>query len=129
MVVNGHWAPGADDAAEGTEPALVAGLHLRCAGVRSAVLHPVRGGRLHARMPGACGRYVAVGRQGGSGAQRDFGAPRLASGGGKRQRRGTDLDLDPALVAGTAGGVAPHRPGKPTQNAFVEGFNGRLRDE
>lgn len=41
-------------------------------------------------------------------------------------------DLDPALVAGTAGGMALHRPGQADpepQNAFVESFNGRLWDE
>ena len=36
-------------------------------------------------------------------------AARKAPGGGERQRHGADLDLDPALVAVSTGGVALHR--------------------
>ncbi len=44
---------------------------------------------------------------------------------------GTELTstADPALVPRAAGAVALLAPDKPMQNAFVESFNGRLRDE
>ena len=44
---------------------------------------------------------------------------------------GTELTSNAVLVWCSAAGIDWHytMPGKPTQNAFVESFNGRLRDE
>jgi putative transposase len=44
---------------------------------------------------------------------------------------GTELTSNAILAWAEANGIAWHyiEPGKPTQNAFIESFNGRLRDE
>ena len=49
--------------------------------------------------------------------------------GGQRQRHRVDLTRHPGL-AGRKRGVEWHyiAPGKPTQNGFIESFNGRLRE-
>ena len=46
-----------------------------------------------------------------------------------RQRHRAHQHGDPALVAGDRVEWHYIAPGKPQQNAFVESFNGRLRDE
>ena len=46
-----------------------------------------------------------------------------------RQRHRAHQHGDPALVAGTRVEWHYIAPGKPQQNAFIESFNGRLRDE
>ena len=47
-----------------------------------------------------------------------------------RQRHGADQHGDPELEPGRAASTGTtSQPGKPQQNAFVESFNGRLRDE
>ena len=50
----------ANDAATGSEPALEAGLRLRRTGRRPPLSGAYGGGRLHPRMPGAGGGYIAV---------------------------------------------------------------------
>jgi hypothetical protein len=54
--------------------------------------------------------------------------PRPTAGLRIRQRHRAYQHGDPALVAGERHRLALHRAGKPTQNAFIESFNGRLRD-
>ena len=51
----------------GTEPALVAGLRLRHPGRRPPLPHPVRRRRLHAGVPGAGRRHLALRRIGSRG--------------------------------------------------------------
>ena len=46
-----------------------------------------------------------------------------------RQRHGAHQHGDPGLEQGNRRRLALHAPGKPQQNAFLESFNSRLRDE
>ena len=114
----------------GAEPALVAGLRVRHAdatagGSGSCAWSTTSPGNA---WPG--GRHVAVRAAGGARAGRD-----------RRQRaaarrcvvsdNGTELTSMAILRWSQDRGVGWHyiAPGKPQQNAFVESFNGRLRDE
>ena len=87
------------------------------------------GGRLHPRMPGAGGGYIAVRSQGGARTQshrRTARAPLLVV-----SDNGTRATSHVVLSWQQDRGVGWHyiAPGKPVQNAFVESLNGRLRDE
>ena len=113
---------------------------------RPSVPGALRGRRLHPRVPGSGGGHVAVGAACGTRAGRDRGGAWFAGGGGERQRNEADQQRHPVLVARSRRRLALHRTGrscprfrrrsrwngnggKSTQNAFVESFNGRLRDE
>ena len=95
----------------------------------AALAHPGGSRRLHPRMPGAAGRRLNLGHSGSPRARQERRRARSA----RRHRFGqwhrADLDGDPGLV--DRQNVAWHyiAPGKPVQNAFIESFNGRLRDE
>ncbi|GGI98183.1 hypothetical protein GCM10011320_01210 [Neoroseomonas lacus] len=93
------------------------------------VPHPVHGGRLHARKPGAAGRYVVVGCLGG---------PRIDAIAAIRGKPVAVVsDTAPELTSTSILRWSQERqvksqyivPAKPTREAFVESINGRLRDE
>ena len=86
--------------------------------------------RLHAGMPGARGRHLAARTAGGARARHPRCGARSSRHDRLRQRHRADRHDHPALVARHTR-VEWHyiAPGKPQQNAFVESFNGRLRDE
>ena len=81
---------------------------------RAPLAHPGGGRRLHARMPGT-----------GTRARPALGCARQAD--DNRQR--TELTSNAVLRWADDNKVAWHAPGKPTQNALIELFIGRLRDE
>jgi putative transposase len=54
---------------------------------------------------------------------------RAATGDSLRQRSGVYESPFPGVGAGVEDRAAPHPAGKPTQNAHVESFHGRLREE
>lgn len=81
-------------------------------------------------MPGAAGGYLALRAPGGPGT-----GYRNRPGGGRPgtivSDNGTEFTSIAILRWSQEAGIAWHciAPGKPTQNAFIESFNGRLRDE
>src|SRR5215469_12713638 len=78
-------------------------------------------------MPGAGGRHIDLGHPGRARARRTVrGRP-----GGIVSDNGTELTSTAILAWSDRQKVAWHyiAPGKPVQNAFIESFNGRLRDE
>src|SRR5436190_3217439 len=80
-------------------------------------------------MPGAGGRHLALWhpRRAGTGSADD--RARQAEDGGQRQRQRTHQQRHPDMGGSQPGRMALHRAGQTTQNAFIESFNGRLRDE
>jgi len=62
-------------------------------------------------------------------AGRDHRRARPAAGDPLRQRPGTDQPSLPGLGAGVEDRLRHIQTGKPTQNAHVESFHGRLREE
>ena len=109
---------------------LVDGLRLRCALRRAPHSSPDGGGRLQPREPRHRDRAKPYRRAGGDGHE---SAPRSAWGAPERIR----VDNGPEFVSRALDQWAYlhqvtldfSRPGKPTDNALVESFNGRLRDE
>ena len=81
-------------------------------------------------MPGARRRHVDLGRAGRPRARRRGPAP-WAEPGTIVSDNGTELTSRAILRWQGEAEVAWHyiAPGKPTENAFIESFNGRLRDE
>ena len=120
---------GATGPAAGAGPALVARLRLGLPR-RPALPHPGRGRRLHSRVPGGGRRHLDL-----------RGTASRASSIALVARRGTPAtivsDNGPELTSRAVlawtnrAGLDWHYivPGKPQQNAFVESFIGRLRDE
>ena len=112
------------------EPALVARLRRRSVHRRPPLPHPGRGRRLHARVPGAGRRHLDLRPAGGARARPARSVER-----GKPTTivsdNGTELTSNAILRWADEHRVDWHyiAPGKPMQNAFVESFNGRLRDE
>jgi transposase InsO family protein len=110
----------------GPKPALVARL---CADRWAALAHPGGGRRLYPRLPGAGGRHIDLGHPGRARARQDRrcaqSACRIVS------DNGTELASTAILAWSDRQKVAWHyiTPGKPVENAFIESFNGRLRDE
>ena len=75
-------------------------------------------------------RHLAVGPAGRARARRDHRRARPAGDVRLRQRHRADQHGDPALVRRrTASNGTTSRPASRQQNAFIESFNGRLRDE
>ena len=117
-----------DDAAEQDQPAVVARLRLGHAERRPALPHPVHRRRLQPRVPGHGGRHLAgrvrVVRE----LERltfERALPETVV-----SDNGTELTSGAVLRWATRR-VAWHyiEPGKPVQNAFIESFNSKLRDE
>ncbi len=94
----GTWAPMAIP--QGAEPTLVVGLPERPAQRQPPVPHPRGGGRLHPGMPGARGRYFAIGPAGRARTRCHRRTARQASVDRQRQRHGVHQHGDPELVAG-----------------------------
>ena len=117
-------------AAAGSEPALVARLRQRHADRRPPLPDPGGGRRLHPRVPLPGGRHLAVGPAGRARARRRHRPARPT-------RRGASPTTAPSSPAWrscngrrrAASTGTTSRPASRTQNAFVESFNGRLRDE
>jgi putative transposase len=114
---------------QGPEPTLELGLPLRCDDRRPPLPHPGDRRRLHARMPGSDRRYVTIGLA---------GRPRARHPDRNPSRPLTIVsDTGTELTGMTMLRWSQERqvewnyiaPGKPQQNAFIESFNGRLRDE
>ncbi|MBT9293172.1 transposase [Hyphomicrobiaceae bacterium 22] len=78
-------------------------------------------------MPGARRRHLAFGPARSSGTGHRHSAARPPGDDRVRQRHRVHLDLRWCQEIGVAWQYIA--PGKPTQNAFVESFNGRFRDE
>ena len=85
---------------QGAQSALEPRLPVGCARRQPALPHPGDRRRLHARVPGAGRRHLAVRPAGRSRARHPHRHPRQAGYGGQRQRHRTDQHGDPALVAG-----------------------------
>ena len=101
----------------------------RCADRRPALPHPGDRRRLHPGMPGAGRRYLAVRSSGRARARCPHRSPRPAA--MIVSDNGTELTSMAILRWSQEQRVEWHyiAPGKPQQNAFIESFNGRLRDE
>ena len=123
----GH--PGADRGAGRPEPEVVAGFRVGQPVGRSAVPDAVRGGRLHEGVPG----LVADTSLSGLRVARELDAIVAVRGLPLTvvSDNGTELTSTAILRWSQERGVGWHyiAPGKPQQNAYVESFNGRLRDE
>ena len=109
---------------------LVDGLHARHAGRRSRLSHAEHRRRLHARMRGDRGRSVAArrcaSRACSSACTATVGLPQTIVVDNGPEFAGRTLD-----AWAYARGVTLRfiRPGKPIENAYVESFNGKFRDE
>ena len=119
----------ANGAAARTKPALEPGLPYGCIHRWPTVPHPGDRRRLHPGMPGAGGRHFAVGLR----VVRELdaliairGRPAMIV-----SDNGTELTSMAILRWSQEQRIEWHyiAPGKPQQNAFIESFNGRLRDE
>ena len=88
-----------------------------------------RGRRLHARVPGAGRRHLDLRHAGRARTRSAAGRARQAQ--DHRQRQRHRADSNAILRWADDHKVAWHyiAPGKPVQNAFIESFIGRLRDE
>ena len=114
---------------DSAERALVDGFHFRCSIRRPSAPSINRGRRLHPRGAGDQSRPGHSRRAGRCGDD--------AAGAHARRAKTIRVDNGPEFVSKTLdrwayqNGVTLDfsRPGKPTDNAFVESFNGRLRDE
>jgi Integrase core domain len=113
---------------EGARPALVARLRLGLPG-RPTLPDPGHRRRLHPRVPGGGRRHLDL-RRAARAQSRRAGCPsRRAGDDRQRQWSGAYLTRDPGVDQPGWPGLALHSPWQPTQNAFVESFIGRLRDE
>ncbi len=114
---------------ERSQPTVVAGLHGRHAGRRTDVPDAERGRRLHTGVRGHRSRTIDSGREGHAASRATSPRAQPSCRPGHGQRPGlTSRALDQWAYER---GVELHfiQPGKPTQNAFVESFNGKFRDE
>ncbi len=109
------------------QPTLVARFRFRHPRRRPPLPRPVHSGRLQPRMSGGRGRYFARRRPRGAGTRtvNQRGRPNIIV-----SDNGTELTSN-AVLRWAPGRVTWHyiQPGKPVQNAFIESFNSRLRDE
>ena len=103
---------GADGVASGAEPALEPRLRLGCAGGRSTLPRAGRGRRLHARMPDACRRHVALRRTGRACVGRHHRSARAPCDDRQRQRDRAYLARSPAMAGGRRRRMALHRAGQ-----------------
>jgi Integrase core domain len=112
----------------GAGPALVARLGLGLPR-HPALADPGRGRRFHPRVPGGGCRYLDLWRPGGRRARGSCCPARRTGDDRQRQRPGADVACGSGVD--NRAGLDWHSiaPGKPQQNAFVESFIGRLRDE
>jgi putative transposase len=78
---------------------------------------------------GAGGRHLALRHPRGAGAGPAGVGARQAEDGGQRQRQRVHQQRHPQLADQSRVDWHYIAPGKPMQNAFIESFNGRLRDE
>jgi Integrase core domain len=129
VVAKGFGNAGADPCPAAAQRTLVPRLRFRSTGLWPSVSHPVDLRRLHLRVFGRRGRYSLSGRR----VARELD---LLIGSRGRPRtivsdNGTELTSNAILGWADQTRVGWHyiAPGKPMQNAFVESFNGRLRDE
>jgi transposase InsO family protein len=116
----------------GTVPAersVSAGLRLRSAGQRATIPHSGDLRRVHAALPGRDRRLLAVGQEGGALTRPADRCPRQAQGHRQRQRHGADQQRHPGLDRPDRRRLALIAPGRPGQNAFIESFHDRLREE
>ena len=119
---------GADGAAARANQRWTLDFLSRCVGRRPPI--PYLGGRrrLHPGVPGAGRRHLVV-RASGRSRARCADLPAAGRDDRLRQRHGADRHGDLALVQERRVEWHYIAPGKPQQNAFIESFNGRLRDE
>ena len=97
-------------------------------GGRSLVPDPNRAGSLHTRVVGACRRSIADGRQGRGGARPRAAAASSATG-DHRSTMAASLSAAPWTRGPTRTTLGFHSAGKPVENAFIDSFNGKLRDD
>ncbi len=120
---------GAHGGSAATERSLVARLRLRSIRERPQISYPGDLRRLHPGMPRGRGRCLVVRPPGG--ARLDLLIATRGRPGTIVSDNGTELTSNAILCWADQTRVGWHyiAPGKPMQNAFVESFNGRLRDE
>ncbi len=120
----------ADGSAGSSERTLELGLRERCFHRWPAVPGTGRGRRLHAGMPGA-GRRIPLCQASVSSGNWRLSSPGAAGPIRSSRDNGTELTSMAILKWCQQTGVEWHyiAPSKPTQNGFVESFNGRFRDE
>jgi transposase InsO family protein len=123
------WRASTRAGANASQPALKPGLRARPARHWPTVPRAQHRRRRDARMPPGGGGHLDLGPAGRARVDRSDRRAWRAEDDRQRQRHRTDVERGACLVRHVRVEWHYIAPGKPTQNGFVESFNGRTRDE